>query len=116
MDPNQQQPITPATSQPTFEQPTATPEHKKVGPIVAVLVIVLVLIIGALYLFASQMNNEQAPIDTSVAAQMTPSTETSSELPAPTATVQPVTNTADDLSSLEADLNTSAKGLDTQSF
>lgn len=104
MDPISPQP---QVSQTTPMQAGATPEHKKVGPIIAVLVIVLVLIIGALYLFASRINQEQVPTDTSVASGNT--------VAAPQ-TVQPVTNKADDVSAIEADLNASSKGLDAQTF
>ncbi len=75
--------------------------HKKVGPIIATLVIVLILIIGALYIFASRMNQQVLPSDTT--------TET-------TTTVKTVTNTADDVNSLQNDLNSSSNGLNSQSF
>ncbi len=100
-------------------QNNIAPEHKKVGPIIAVLIIILVLIIGALYLFASRINEEQVPTDSSVAADGTPSalqqSQTSSSGSADQF-VQPVTNNADDVTSLEADLNASTKGLDGQNF
>ena len=98
MDPiNNQQP---APEQVPMGTPVSqTPEHKKVGPIVAIAAVVLILIIGALYIFASRMGS---------------STDTDS---APVAeTVQPVTNTSDDISDIEADLDMSIDGLDTQNF
>ena len=99
----------PVSPQPPISQPmpvSTAPEHKKVGPIIAILIIVLVLIVGALYLFASRINQEQAPVDSSVAAGDTAAPQT----------VTPVTNSADDVSSLESDLNASSKGLDAQTF
>lgn len=108
MDPlSQQQPA--QTYQPSpvqTNQPVTS--NKKVGPVVAILIIVLVLIIGALYLFASKIDQEQVPNDSSVAQ--------SQDTVATPQTVQPITNNSDDLSSLEADLNDSTKGLDDQSF
>jgi hypothetical protein len=71
--------------------------EKKVGPIVATLIIVLVLIIVALYLFAARVNQPAIPTDTTDA----------------TSTV----STGDsDLDALQNDLNTSTSGLDNQNF
>lgn len=106
----------PQTQQAPIQQPqapvqmTSAPEHKKVGPIIAILIIILVLIIGALYLFASRINQEQVPADSTVAASSA-SNSTLSDT-----SVQAVTNTSDDVGSLEADLNASTKGLDGQNF
>ena len=105
-------PIAPMSSPVT---PMGTPVrdngHKKVGPIIATLVIVLVLIIAALYLFASRINKEPVPTDTSAA--MT-TNDTNNEPAAPT--VAPVTGTSDDPASIQADLNASTNNLDQQNF
>ena len=84
------------------------PEHKKVGPIIATLVIVLVLIIAALYLFASKVSQRTG------ADQMTD--PTMNEQATDTQTVQPVTNNSDDLNSIQTDLNASTNGVDNQNF
>jgi cytoskeletal protein RodZ len=105
MDPLAQQTQSPV-------QPVNTPVgHKKVGPIIAILVVVLILIIGALYLFASRLNQEQTPGDTSDIANRTDTSATTEPQ-----VVQPVTNKSDDVNSLEADLNASTAGLDSQNF
>ena len=101
-----QYPSQQSTPQPMQTPISAPPEHKKVGPIVAILVVVLLLIIGALYIFASRMN--QQPTDTT--------NEVANENITTQASVQPVTNTADDVDSIEADLNASVNGLDEQNF
>lgn len=88
------------------EQPNG--EHKKVGPIIATLVIVLILIIAALYLFASKVS-QRAGTDQMTDPTVSPeATDTQS--------VQPVTNTSDDLQSIQDDLNTSTNGVDQQNF
>ncbi len=86
-------------------------EHKKVGPIIAILVIVLILIIGALYLFASRINQQQVPVDNTVA-------NNNANTPAVVEpqTVQPVVNKADDVNTLQADLNSATNGLNNQNF
>ena len=90
-------------------------EHKKVGPIIAMLVIVLVLIIVALYLFASKVNNQQFPVEnTTATSSMSEATETAAVNQA--ISIQPIINTADDVQSLQNDLNKSIDGLDSQSF
>ena len=78
-------------------------EHKKVGPIVAVLIIVLILIIAALYLFAARINREAVPSDNNTSAGQNQ-------------TVQPITNKADDVDSLDADLDAATNGVDSQNF
>jgi hypothetical protein len=69
---------------------------KSIGPIVGTLVIVIVLFVAAIYVFASHVN-KQAAID----ATMVNSTTT---LP-----TEIITNSADDVQSLKADLNNSVK-------
>lgn len=92
------------------QQPTAPEQNggKKVGPIVATLVIVLVLIFAALYLFAAKVTEHNAN------DQITDPTVSS--MATDTDTVQPVTNTSDDLQSIQSDLNGSTNGVDQQNF
>lgn len=99
---------------PVSFQSTPTPEHKKIGPIIAVLVIILVLVIGALYIFASSVNKQSVPVDNTIATDTSDPAQADNTTPAPE--VKPITNQADDVSSLEADLNASTKGLDGQNF
>ena len=79
---------------------TSTESKKKVGPIVVVLAVVLVLIIGALYLFASNINKSPSMDDQAGVVE----------------TVKPVTNTADDVNSINADLNSATQGLEQTNF
>jgi hypothetical protein len=77
--------------------PAQQPSEKKVGPIVATLIIVLVLIIAALYVFASKVKEPAIPTD----AQDATST---------------VSTGSPDLDSLQSDLNDSTSNLDKQNF
>ena len=70
--------------------------EKKVGPIVATLIIVLVLIIAALYLFASKANQPAIPTDASMQAANA--------------------STSIELNSLQKELDNSTAGLDKQNF
>ncbi len=80
---------------------------KKVGPIIATLTIVLILIIAALYLFASRINRQSTSLET---ASTTSSMTTNSD-------GQPVVATTnDDPASLQADLSASTNALDAQNF
>ena len=107
----------PAPAPVTTSMPAATSsEHKKVGPIIAILVIVIVLIAAAIYLFASRVNKEQpVPSTTAMTNDTTPN-----DVPDNSAAVQqsvaPVTNTSDDVNTIQADLNASTNGLDGQNF
>ncbi|MFA6404646.1 MAG: hypothetical protein WCW03_01440 [Candidatus Paceibacterota bacterium] len=88
--------------------------HKKVGSTIAILVVVFVLIIAALYIFASQLwtsnNVENTDINTNTAMNTDTIRTITKE------SVQPVTNTDVDVQSLEEDLNTAVDGLDAQNF
>lgn len=85
-------------------QPAVAPQgEKKVGPIVATLIIVLILIIAALYLFASKINQSEAPIE-NVAVQ-----EQQAVAPAEI-------SSENDVSALEAELDSATAGLEEQNF
>lgn len=91
------------TNQNSTVVPPSTPSNspeKKVGPIVASLIIVLILIIAALYVFASRITQPMIPDDTSTAVTSVPA----------------VTSTSTDLRALQSDLNVSTKGLKAQNF
>lgn len=91
-------------------------EHKK-GPMIATLVVVLVLVIAALYLFASVSSNKgqqkNAPENTNVSV-VTPVVEQNTANV--TEAIKPVTNTSDELNDINADLNNSLDGLDKQNL
>lgn len=94
MDQNNQ----PITQQPG---PAVAPQgEKKVGPIVATLIIVLILIIAALYLFASKINQPETAAEDSLAAGVQASDTMSQE----------------DIQSLQDDLDSATTGLDQQNF
>ena len=92
--------------------PTSTPaptqiettKSKKVGPIIVTLIIILVVIIGVLYFFASTLNKQAIPTDGSLAGDDS------------TTTVKPITNTDNDIQSLQNDLNNSTAGVLEQNF
>jgi len=92
----------------TNNQAPILPEHKKIGPIIMTLVIALVLIIVALYIFASKIGR-QVKSDSNIYTNATTTIVQPQEVPV-------VTNTADDTQSLKNDLNTSVQGLDSQNF
>lgn len=94
--------------QPT-DQRKGENEQKKVGPIVSTLVIVLVLIIAALYLFAQKINKEPIPTDA------TPNAAGSNPVSA-TGTVPVINGKSNDPASLQNDLNASTQNLDQQNF
>jgi hypothetical protein len=97
MDNTQPESANPVSS---YQPEVTTPNQKKVGPIVAVLVIVLVLIAAAIYLFATRDTTPESVNNDTASTQE----------------VQPVTNESDEMSDLEADLDTSVSGLDEQNF
>lgn len=78
-------------------------ENRKVGPIVTTVIIVVLVIIGGIYLFASYANKED-------------SYGGNGDTSAPQSTVAPVTNNSDEVDTIQADLNASIQGLDQQDF
>lgn len=82
-------------------------EHKKVGPIIATLVIVVVLVAAAVYLFASRVN-QQAALKKQYEAELNTSTTTIIR----TYTVQRINGTSTDPKSLQIDLDKATEGLD----
>ena len=87
-------------------------KHKNVGPIVSTLVIVLILIIAALYLFASRINKQPIPADTGTTVTTDTGADSSDSVPA----VAPITGTSSDPASIQKDLNSATNGLDSQNF
>jgi preprotein translocase subunit SecF len=86
--------------------------NKRVGPIVVTLIVVLILVIIGLYIFATKIG----PPDISYMTDQTSSTTAQVQTVQTAATVQPITNTADDVQSLRNDLKTSTNGVDSQNF
>jgi len=104
-------PATPVNGAPNGDM--GTNGHKKVGPIIATLVIILILIIAALYVFASRANQQAIPDDGSMSAVSDGSSSTQTGA---SATVAPVTGTSTDLQSLQHDLDAATRGVDQQNF
>ncbi|MCX6719143.1 MAG: hypothetical protein NTZ38_02080 [Candidatus Taylorbacteria bacterium] len=85
--------------------------NKKVGPIVAILVIVVIVVIVVVYLLVSRVNKQSMPNDLDIAAaSINHQSTTASPL------VKPITNTADDIQSLQNDLNKATEGVGSQRF
>lgn len=82
-------------------------EHKKVGPIVVTLVVVLVLVIVGLYIFASKISQQTVDMTNS---------NSDTQTVVQTQTISTVTSTADDVQSLQNDLGASVNGIDSQTF
>ena len=110
---NQSMPVEPTPVSPIA--PT-NGEHKKVGPIISALVILIIIIIIALFVLASNVNKQVVPVDTAMENIANDSAMQTDQNPAPSVSVAPITNTADDLQSLQADLNASINGVDAQSI
>ncbi|MFA6315134.1 MAG: hypothetical protein WC648_02085 [Candidatus Paceibacterota bacterium] len=79
--------------------------HRKVGPVIVTLVVVLIVVIGALYLLASKINKESVPSENSTYSQV----ESASDVPT-------VTNPSDEVMDIQQDLEVSTSGLDEQNF
>ncbi len=92
----------------TNNTPNPAPtNHHKVGPIIATLVILIILVVAALYVFASRMN-KNTPVDATPAV-----TDTS----APTQdTVASADTNSDDPAAMQADLDASTQNVDSKNF
>ncbi len=94
--------------------PTNKPS-RKVGPIVATLVVVVILVIVAIVLFASRTNQQVMPTG-SVSNASASSTASYDQASSTAPTVKPITNTADDVQSLQNDLDKATQGVGSQKF
>ncbi len=112
---NYQMPQSPAPSPSPAPEPLQYASHpKKVGPIIAIAVAVVVIIAVAIYMYSSRYTvvsptNEQAQTGANVNTVVS---DTTSKAVVPQETLTPITNTKDDVDSLQSDLNASIKGLD----
>ena len=96
-------------------QPVVSAPAKKVGPIVAIFAIVVIILAVVIYLAVSG-SNKYAPtqeINTSLAQGA--ATVQSQNLPVDSQ-AKVITSTDDDLQSIQNDLNSSTRGLDSQNF
>ncbi len=112
-------PFAPAT--PTPSKDNGGTNHKKVGPTIVIFIIIVTIIFLATYLFASNSNKQQQipTNDSSIAAKGSVNASQAaigSQVDQSGQTVQPITNTGDDLQSLQNDLNNSTTGVDNQNF
>lgn len=93
----------------------STEKPKKFGPIIAILIVILIIVIVALYLLASRVSVtsqiiENTPANNTAQTMQTTNTEIIPQ------EIAPITNTADDIDSLQADLDASISGIDAQSI
>lgn len=105
MPPNEPQPIAPiATSQ------------KKIGPIIAIAIAVVVIIAIAIYMFSSRYTVVNPEAQTTETGANVNNVIIEQNTIVPEATVAPITNTKDDIDSLQNDLNSSINGLESSSI
>ncbi|OHA31147.1 MAG: hypothetical protein A3B11_00390 [Candidatus Taylorbacteria bacterium RIFCSPLOWO2_01_FULL_44_26] len=106
--------FTPPTSSSFGPSPNGSDEtgSKKIGPVIAILIIVLVLVIAALYLFASRVNDRSSQTE-NITNDEYSGIMTSSQT---SVSVEPVTNTSDDPDNIQADLYRSDQGLNDSNF
>ena len=83
----------------------AKSQHKKVGPILATMVIIVILIAAAIYVFASRIS-QQTEYNKEYNAALNAATTTH------TYTVQRIQGTSTDPRALESDLKKATEGLD----
>jgi cytoskeletal protein RodZ len=126
MDPIQQpsQPVAPMNQMPTPQDMSMpgqqTSEHKPIGPIVAILVIVLILIAGAIYVWGQKLHSEDITPDSTSSVEQTSSADTaqSTNITDTTITTEntAAVSNADDVPSLQKEIDANSKGLDDVNF
>jgi hypothetical protein len=107
----------PNNTPPSAQIPSVFPDEKKpkkIGPIIAVLVAILIIVIVSLYLVASKTSrgdtDYQSDLNTNpISTDIISTDETPQE-------INPISNTADDIDSLQADLEQAISGLDSQNI
>ncbi len=117
-----QQYQTPPSSQPSPVENIpnfsgAPDKSNKVGPIIAILVLIIVIAIVVVYLLSSKVSvNAPAPENLSPVSTESIIAEENQDADLTPQEITPVTNTNDDLDSLQADLDASIDGLDSQNI
>ncbi len=100
----------------------STEKPKKFGPIIAILIVILIIVIVALFLLASRVTKNNQVIEFNPEVLEKTSTLTTEpniqdqNIKIIPQEVAPITNTADDIDSLQADLDASINGIDAQSI
>lgn len=108
---------TPIQQTPTMDTLTPANKPKKVGPIVAILVAVLLILIVVIYFVSKQFEVVSPANDSTAGANVQSAIVMENDKqaqPTPPQEVQAISNTNDDLQSLQSDLDVSIQGLDTQ--
>lgn len=103
---------------PSEPQPTSpiVNSQKKMGPIIAVAITVVVIIIVAIYMFSSRYTVENTSTQTIETGANANSAVVEQNIVAPESTVAPISNTKDDIDSLQSDLDSSINGLESSSI
>lgn len=96
-----------------------TVRSRHIGPIVAVLVVLLIIIVFSIYFVSKQFDitNPDSNTSTSVSTEDTNidlNSQFEQNSASVSSTIAPISNTKDDLESLQMDLNTSIDGIDAQ--
>jgi flagellar biosynthesis/type III secretory pathway M-ring protein FliF/YscJ len=101
-------------SEPQSMSPIVT-SQKKMGPIIAIAVAVVVIIAVAIYMFSSRYTVVNPTTQTTETGANVNNAVVEQNVPSPEA-VMPITNTKDDIDSLQKDLDTSIDGLESSSI
>lgn len=94
--------VPPVTPPPTMAAPVMQKEHKPIGPIIGVVIILILLVAAAIYVWGQKLNNDKKVEMQQPAVQETTPTVAQEE--------------KDDFSDLEANLDSSVEGLDDLNF
>jgi len=129
MDQQNQAPYYPNQNNTTFTAPnqnpsspinnSSVPKPRKFGPVIAISIIILVIIVIAIYLFASQItisSPTQDNINTGANTLSAIPDQNNTTVDSAPETIEPISNNADDLNSLQKDLDSSIQGIDTQNI
>ncbi len=104
--------VSPSSPTPPVTTPTrSNTSSKKVGPIIAIFVVVIIVIAAILYFIGANSNKQIIP-----PADNSPVATQQADVNRATTSVQPITNSTDDIQSLQNDLNNSTTGIDSQNF
>jgi predicted PurR-regulated permease PerM len=129
MDQQNQNPYSPIQNNTAFTTPNqnptsptnnfSAPKPRKFGPVIAISIIILVIIVIAIYLFASQINVNsptQDNINTGANTISSMNDQNNTTINTTPETIAPISNNADDINSLQKDLDSSIQGIDTQNI
>lgn len=113
--PNPNEPIQSPANPNIYQNNLTDNNPRKFGPIIVITIIILIIIAVGIYLFSSKISTPDPTIQNNITVEENTPAITPDQNNVPE-TIAPVSNTDDDVNSLQNDLDMSIQGIEAQSI